>query len=150
MTIPELSPSEMKQLREAAGYSQSELAKLLKISRDSIGHWETGKTKPYRWRFAQLFSIYVNTLTANFFSDVERYRKIPNALVGFLAFEPSPAVVLLWYRDHDKVKKAVLTPSATKVLKDYKWNKRCPKGIIRLLPLKVFDYILEAMKENKA
>ena len=150
MTIPELSPSEMKQLREAAGYSQSELAKLLGISRDSIGHWETGKTKPYRWRYEQLFSIYINTLTANFFSDVERYRKVPNALVGFLAFQPAPAEVLLWYRDHNAVKRAVLTPSATKELKDYRWNKRSPKGIIRLLPLKVFDYILEAMKDEKS
>ena len=149
MEIPQLSPSEMKQLREASGYTQGELAQLLEVSRDTIGHWEAAQTKPYPWRYNKFFSICVKAIAAHFFSDVDRYRKIPNALVGFLAFQPAPAEVLLWYKDHNAVKRAVLTPSATKELKDYKWNKRSPKGIIRRLPLKVFDYILEAMKDNE-
>ena len=149
MEIPELSPKEMAELREAAGYSQAEIAKLLEISESTIGHWETAETKPYPWRYEKFFSICVKTIADNFFSDVDRYRKIPNALVGFLAFQPAPAEVLLWYKDHNTVKRALLTPSATKELKDYRWNKYSPKGMIRLLPLKVFDYILEAMKSNE-
>ena len=147
MKIPELSPSEMKQLRKAAGITQGVLAAIIKVSKDSIGHWESGCNKPYKEHYLKLFRVCVKIITDNFFSDVNRYRKVPNALVGFLAYQPAPAEVLLWYKDHNAVKRAVLTPSATKELKDYKWNKRSPKGIIRLLPLKVFDYILEAMKQ---
>ncbi|MEV6994403.1 helix-turn-helix domain-containing protein [Streptomyces sp. NPDC093228] len=39
-------PSERKRLREAAGFSQEQVAKALKSRRESIGNWESGRSEP--------------------------------------------------------------------------------------------------------
>ncbi|MGW2564395.1 telomere-associated protein Tap [Streptomyces sp. NPDC001514] len=39
-------PAERKRLREAAGLSQDQIAKVLKARRESVGNWESGRTEP--------------------------------------------------------------------------------------------------------
>ncbi|MGW8985170.1 telomere-associated protein Tap [Streptomyces parvus] len=39
-------PAERKRLREAAGWSQAQIAKVLDARREAVGNWETGKTEP--------------------------------------------------------------------------------------------------------
>ncbi|NEE28979.1 helix-turn-helix transcriptional regulator, partial [Streptomyces sp. SID7982] len=40
------TPAERKRLREAAGLSQAQIAKVLEARREAVGNWETGKTEP--------------------------------------------------------------------------------------------------------
>ncbi|NEC20297.1 helix-turn-helix domain-containing protein [Streptomyces parvus] len=40
------APAERKRLREAAGLSQAQIAKVLEARREAVGNWETGKTEP--------------------------------------------------------------------------------------------------------
>lgn len=42
--LPE--PAERRRLREAAGLSQTQIAKALDARREAVGNWETGKTEP--------------------------------------------------------------------------------------------------------
>ncbi|MEU1520381.1 helix-turn-helix transcriptional regulator [Streptomyces sp. NPDC005811] len=39
-------PAERKRLREAAGLTQTQIAKALETRREAVGNWETGKTEP--------------------------------------------------------------------------------------------------------
>ncbi|PNG23531.1 telomere-associated protein Tap [Streptomyces cahuitamycinicus] len=39
-------PAERKRLREAAGLSQAQIAKVLDARREAVGNWETGRTEP--------------------------------------------------------------------------------------------------------
>ncbi|MFE9968926.1 telomere-associated protein Tap [Streptomyces sp. NPDC005525] len=40
------APAERKRLREAAGLSQDQIAKVLKARREAVGNWESGRTEP--------------------------------------------------------------------------------------------------------
>ncbi|MGY4920412.1 telomere-associated protein Tap [Streptomyces sp. 900116325] len=40
------APAERKRLREAAGLSQDQIAKVLKARREAVGNWEAGRTDP--------------------------------------------------------------------------------------------------------
>ncbi|WP_107055413.1 telomere-associated protein Tap [Streptomyces sp. NRRL S-1824] len=40
------TPAERKRLREAAGLSQDQIAKVLKARREAVGNWEAGRTEP--------------------------------------------------------------------------------------------------------
>lgn len=40
-------PNRIRELREGRGLSQVDLAKLLGVSRDTVGLWERGKARPW-------------------------------------------------------------------------------------------------------
>ncbi|WP_327310105.1 helix-turn-helix transcriptional regulator (plasmid) [Streptomyces sp. NBC_01298] len=40
------APAERRRLREAAGLSQEQIAKVLQARREAVGNWETGRTEP--------------------------------------------------------------------------------------------------------
>ncbi|NEA77449.1 helix-turn-helix transcriptional regulator, partial [Streptomyces sp. SID13588] len=40
------APAERRRLREAAGLSQDQIAKVLQARREAVGNWETGRTEP--------------------------------------------------------------------------------------------------------
>jgi putative transcriptional regulator len=44
--VESLESSEIRQLREAAGLSQSVLAKVLNVTTSTVGQWERGEKKP--------------------------------------------------------------------------------------------------------
>ena len=64
----------IKNLREDAGYSQSELARKLGISRSSVNAWEMGlstPTTPYIVEIAKIFHI-----STDYLLGIEKHRSI--------------------------------------------------------------------------
>ncbi|MCB1503859.1 MAG: helix-turn-helix domain-containing protein [Hyphomicrobiaceae bacterium] len=47
----------LRELREAAGFSQTKLASMMDVSRNAISQWETGETQPSSRRLAKLAKI---------------------------------------------------------------------------------------------
>lgn len=41
-----------------AGYTQREVAKILKVTKDTISRWEKGKTSPKADKYCQLLNLY--------------------------------------------------------------------------------------------
>ena len=56
-TVPPLSPAQIKDIRAKAGLSQKALAKALKVSPNSIGNWETGRSAPREGSVKKLLAI---------------------------------------------------------------------------------------------
>jgi DNA-binding transcriptional regulator YiaG len=54
---PLLSPSEINAIRKKAGLSQTRLAKLLKVSANSVSNWETGRSSPRRATAEKLLGL---------------------------------------------------------------------------------------------
>lgn len=64
----------IRALRERAGYSQSELAKRLSVTRSSVNAWESGLSAPtaiYIIELAKLFHV-----TTDFILELEHSRQI--------------------------------------------------------------------------
>lgn len=56
------TPAQRRALREAAGLSQAELARIVGVSTGAVGHWETGARKTPR--NPNVFDRYVQALRA--------------------------------------------------------------------------------------
>lgn len=88
----------IKNLREDAGYSQSELARKLGISRSSVNAWEMGlstPTTPYIVEIAKIFHI-----TTDYLLGIEKQRSI--ILDGYNNTEIELIYRLLKYFDEQK------------------------------------------------
>ena len=78
------------ELRESKGYTQEQLAKLLKISSSTIGMWETGKRTPTRAKYeaiADLFNVDIDYLYGRTSlkrkSIIDEYGAIYSAASGY-------------------------------------------------------------------
>ncbi|MGN0171735.1 MAG: helix-turn-helix domain-containing protein [Acutalibacteraceae bacterium] len=62
----------LKQLREDAGLSQAQLAKIIGVSQSTIGMWESGKNKPehsYLLKLSEYFNVSIDYLVGK--SDIK-------------------------------------------------------------------------------
>lgn len=77
----------IKELREKAGYSQSQLAKKLDVTRSSVNAWEMGLSSPttqYIVAMAKLFHVssdYILGLQPNLFITLDGYTEEEAALI---------------------------------------------------------------------
>ncbi|MGM9523729.1 MAG: helix-turn-helix transcriptional regulator [Faecousia sp.] len=77
----------IKELREKAGYSQSQLAKKLDVTRSSVNAWEMGLSSPttqYIVAMAKLFHVssdYILGLQSNLFITLDGYTEEESALI---------------------------------------------------------------------
>ena len=77
----------IKELREKAGYSQSQLAKKLDVTRSSVNAWEMGLSLPttqYIVAMAKLFHVssdYILGLQSNLFITLDGYTEEEVALI---------------------------------------------------------------------
>lgn len=77
----------IKELREKAGYSQSQLAKKLDVTRSSVNAWEMGLSSPttqYIVAMAKLFHVssdYILGLQSNLCISLDSYTEEEAALI---------------------------------------------------------------------
>lgn len=64
----------IRALREQAGYSQSELAKRLSVTRSSVNAWESGLSAPTAVNIIELSRLF--HVSADFILDLEHTRQI--------------------------------------------------------------------------
>ncbi len=90
--------SRIKQLRETAGYSQTQLAKRLDISRSAVNAWEMGLSTPttqYVVAMARLFHV-----SADYLLGIDSSCALQ--LNGYTDEEVSLIYNLIKYIDHSK------------------------------------------------
>lgn len=58
----------MKELREKAGITQEQLAKILNINRSTVAMWETGESKPRAEKFPEIAKA-LNCTIAELFGE---------------------------------------------------------------------------------
>ena len=90
----------IKTLRESAGYSQSQLAKKLDVTRSSVNAWEMGisvPTTPYIIELAKLFHV-----SSDYILGLENEKQI--SLGGYSKSEIELIYNLLKYFDETKNK----------------------------------------------
>lgn len=90
----------IKELREDAGYSQSQLAKKLDVTRSSVNAWEMGVSAPtmqYIVAIAKLFHV-----TTDYILGLDTERKL--VLDGYTKTEVELVYKLLEYFDEKKDK----------------------------------------------
>ena len=88
----------IKELREQAGYSQSELAKRLEVTRSSVNAWEMGLSTPttqYVVALAKLFHV-----SADYILEIEENESLN--LSGYTDDEISLIYHLIRYIDSKK------------------------------------------------
>ena len=88
----------IRELREQAGYSQSELARKLDVTRSSVNAWEMGLSTPttqYVVALAKLFHV-----SADYILGTEAEREI--SLRGYTQEEINLVLELLRYYDSRK------------------------------------------------
>lgn len=78
----------IKELREAAGYSQSQLAKKLDVTRSSVNAWEMGLSTPT--------TQYIVAISRLFHVSADYILGIENELSVSLASYNEEEIALLW------------------------------------------------------
>lgn len=79
----------IRELRIAAGYSQTELAKKLKIAPNTISRWESGAYKPRIDDLDRLARLFGTPIWAFFPSDVQPANEAQRALLSATGDLPS-------------------------------------------------------------
>jgi DNA-binding transcriptional regulator YiaG len=83
-------PDERKRLREAAGLSQEQLAKALRVRRETVTGWEAGRTEPRPPKRAAYIRL-LDGLAARQPRPTSSAPAVPQALAGPAAPVPAPA-----------------------------------------------------------
>ncbi|AWW32142.1 hypothetical protein DN752_19465 [Echinicola strongylocentroti] len=75
-------PEQIKNARENKGWSQSELAKYLGVSTQSVSKWELGKSEPKGENFKQLKDLFGIKKSSGILSDpnISIYKNLQNEL----------------------------------------------------------------------
>ena len=63
----------LRECREKAGYSQKQVAVILKLSGPSVSNWESGKTNPTHENLARLADLYHVSIDYLMGRDLEEY-----------------------------------------------------------------------------
>lgn len=88
-----LTPSQIRELRENSGLSQSKFAQLFGVSPATIGHWETGERIPPQIYVANMMQLRQRI------ERMQNREEITNILLGFSLVGGLIAFLIWLFRD---------------------------------------------------